>query len=108
MKYVVAEHSQEDLYIDNFQLPSNRLIKLIPRWLMFMVAKLIWVRPKAIEELCKKCGTCIENCPVGAIHEEDKFPIFDYDKCIRCLCCDESCPHGAIEQEMSRLAKRLS
>ncbi len=97
-----------ELKIEQFQLPSNRVIKLVPRWLMFLVAKLIWIRPKPIEERCKRCGACTENCPVAAIHEEDGFPVVDYDKCIRCLCCDEGCPHNAIEQEMSWLAKKLS
>lgn len=99
----------ESLRLPDFVLPSNRLIKLIPRWLMLLGARLIWVRPRAIPELCQRCGACEQNCPVAAIHpDEEGFPRMDYARCIKCMCCDEGCPHQAIEQEMSWLARRFS
>ncbi len=99
----------EGLRLPDFILPSNRLIKLLPRWLMVLAARLIWVRPRAIRDLCQQCGVCQTNCPVGAISTDaDGFPVMDYERCIKCMCCDESCPHHAIEQEMSWLARRFS
>jgi uncharacterized protein (DUF362 family)/Pyruvate/2-oxoacid:ferredoxin oxidoreductase delta subunit len=99
----------QSLRLPDFALPSNRLIKLLPRWLMLLAARLIWVRPRAIRELCQQCGMCQTNCPVGAIHTDaDGFPVMDYERCIKCMCCDESCPHQAIEQEMSWLARRFA
>ncbi len=99
----------DSLRLPDFVLPSNRLIKLVPRWLMLLGARLIWVRPRAIRETCKRCGVCQSNCPVGAISTDpDGYPIMDYSRCIKCMCCDEGCPHQAIEQEMSWLARRFS
>ncbi|MCI5649029.1 MAG: DUF362 domain-containing protein [Fusicatenibacter sp.] len=59
-------------------------------------------RPYIIEERCRKCGICVESCPVEqkAIHFENGRnhpPVYDYRKCIRCFCCQEMCPHKAIQ-----------
>ncbi|MDD7739558.1 MAG: DUF362 domain-containing protein [Fusicatenibacter sp.] len=58
-------------------------------------------RPYIIEERCRKCGICVESCPVDqkAIRFEngrDHPPVYDYKKCIGCFCCQEMCPHQAI------------
>ena len=47
-------------------------------------------------ELCAACGTCIGECPVGAIHadEDGKFEI-DADACLDCGACEGICPVGA-------------
>jgi uncharacterized protein (DUF362 family)/NAD-dependent dihydropyrimidine dehydrogenase PreA subunit len=58
--------------------------------------------PYIVEDLCKKCGVCIEMCPAEgkAVNwlDGDKSmpPVYDYDVCIRCFCCQEMCPEGAI------------
>ena len=42
------------------------------------------------------CGTCIGECPVGAISEgADKYSI-DPEACVECGTCAEACPAGAI------------
>jgi ferredoxin len=64
--------------------------------------KLAAKRPVIIKGKCKRCGLCIESCPVEgkALRfpngDHAKVPIYDYDKCIRCYCCQELCPEKAI------------
>ena len=44
---------------------------------------------------CVACGTCIDECPVGAISEGEKYSI-DPDQCTECGTCADACPSGAI------------
>lgn len=44
---------------------------------------------------CIACGTCISECPVGAIQEGDPYEI-DPDLCIACGTCTDVCPNEAI------------
>ncbi len=47
--------------------------------------------------LCKSCGICARNCPVGAITGEKKVPYeINQEKCIKCGVCMEKCPFKAI------------
>ncbi len=59
-------------------------------------------RPRLIQERCRKCGICVESCPVEGKAISFKKgrsnpPVYDYKRCIRCFCCQEMCPHQAIE-----------
>ena len=47
---------------------------------------------------CVACGTCISECPVGAISEGDVYSI-DPDMCASCGTCAGVCPMGAISEE---------
>lgn len=70
-------------------------------------------RPYIIEDNCKKCGLCVEVCPVEgkAINfvNDDKSnpPKYNYNDCIRCYCCQEMCPYSAIEIKKPLLGKLL-
>lgn len=48
-------------------------------------------------EICIRCNTCEETCPVDAVsHNEDNY-IVDPEKCNFCLDCISPCPTGAID-----------
>lgn len=48
-----------------------------------------------ISDDCIACGTCIDECPVGAISEGDKYSI-DPEMCADCGTCADACPTEAI------------
>ncbi|MBN2332797.1 MAG: aldo/keto reductase [Deltaproteobacteria bacterium] len=51
-----------------------------------------------IDWLCKDCGTCMENCPNGAITKDpgEEKPRINADLCLRCGYCVGFCPEFAI------------
>ncbi|MBP1646383.1 MAG: ferredoxin [Bacteroidetes bacterium] len=51
-----------------------------------------------ISEDCAACGTCIDECPVGAISEGDIYKI-DPAACTNCGTCADACPVEAIHPE---------
>ena len=48
-----------------------------------------------ISEDCIACGTCIDECPMGAFSEGDIY-VIDADACTECGTCADVCPSGAI------------
>jgi RHS repeat-associated protein len=51
-----------------------------------------------VNDECSNCGTCITECPFGAIgYDEDGFVVIDPDKCIGCGACLYACPSEVIE-----------
>ena len=52
------------------------------------------VKPKLKEDLCDRCGICVEACPMGSIKEEE--PGIVDGICIKCCGCEKKCPKGAI------------
>ena len=51
-----------------------------------------------ITESCVACGTCIDECPVGAISEGDIY-VIDADSCVGCGTCAGVCPNEAIVED---------
>ena len=48
-------------------------------------------------EICIRCNTCEETCPIDAVtHNEDNY-VVDAAKCNYCMDCISPCPTGAID-----------
>lgn len=98
---------KEDFNISNKQLQKEDKTK-------FELLKPVIRRPYIKEDDCKKCGICVEVCPLDekalSFKDGDKTvpPVYDYNKCIRCYCCQEMCPHHAIDVKTPILGKILS
>ncbi len=52
-----------------------------------------------ISDECVACGTCVDECPVGAISEGDGKYEINADECVDCGSCAAVCPTGAISAE---------
>ncbi len=48
-------------------------------------------------EICIRCNTCEETCPVDAITHDSRNYVVDAAKCNACLACIGPCPTGAID-----------
>ena len=51
-----------------------------------------------ITDSCVACGTCIDECPVGAISEGNIY-VIDADSCVGCGTCAGACPNEAIVED---------
>ena len=78
---------------------------------MKMFKNAIVPRPYIIAEQCKRCGICVNMCPVSpkAVdwHDGNKSnpPSYKYERCIRCYCCQELCPESAIHLKVPLIRK---
>ena len=52
-----------------------------------------------ITDNCIACGSCVGECPVGAIAQGDDKYVINADECIDCGACASACPTEAIEAE---------
>lgn len=61
-----------------------------------LIQRRISVIPRVDESLCTSCGSCVEQCPAGALYMQQDLPQVVVDSCIACFCCQEICPEKAI------------
>jgi uncharacterized protein (DUF362 family)/NAD-dependent dihydropyrimidine dehydrogenase PreA subunit len=87
----------ELLAIPDFRLPplGGEAITGNAQIQELMLARTL-LRPAADPARCTACGTCVEQCPAGALTLVDDLPQVDADKCITCFCCQEMCPEKAL------------
>ena len=48
-------------------------------------------------EICIRCNTCEEICPVDAITHDSRNYVVDADICNACMACISPCPTGSID-----------
>ena len=48
-------------------------------------------------EICIRCYTCEETCPIEAITHDDENVVVDVNKCNYCMECIAPCPTGSID-----------
>ncbi|MBN2604786.1 MAG: DUF362 domain-containing protein [Bacilli bacterium] len=96
----------------NFKIERNPLKEEDSSSLSF-IRKHVVRRPYIEKDICKKCGICVEVCPLPdkalSFKNNDKSnpPIYDYNKCIRCYCCQEMCPYHVIKVKTPIIGKIL-
>src|SRR3954447_2129506 len=48
-------------------------------------------------EICIRCNTCEETCPIDAITHDSANYVVKADVCNGCMACVSPCPTGAID-----------
>ena len=49
------------------------------------------------QDMCIKCGQCLDACLPGALEMNNDNIGYNTEKCTRCGLCAEECPVGAIK-----------
>lgn len=83
--------------LTDFKMPPTFVTGIIGVFLNRLVSRWINCTPVTRDDLCQRCGICVNQCPVDAIKMEGQnFPRADKKICISCYCCQELCPEDAI------------
>jgi len=60
---------------------------------------IVFIRQHLIDpEVCIRCNTCEETCPVDAITHDSRNYVVDVDRCNGCMACISPCPTGSIDR----------
>ena len=94
-----------EMVVEPFALPRSDLTRWVPTFLVHLLRRFIYTRPRIVAECCTNCSTCVRHCPTGALIADRPTPRFEPDKCISCLCCHELCPESAIDLKWSLMAR---
>ncbi|MBP2649612.1 MAG: rnfB [Firmicutes bacterium] len=63
-----------------------------------VAASLLFGGQKVCKHGCLGLGTCVKNCPFGALTmSETGLPVVDAEKCTGCGVCQGACPKGVIQ-----------
>ena len=92
----------------NFNIERVELKKEDSMSLSFL--KSVIRKPYIQKDICKKCGICVEVCPLedkALNNDKTTVPVYDYKKCIRCYCCQEMCPYEVIKVKTPTIGKIL-
>ncbi|HEX3011978.1 MAG TPA: DUF362 domain-containing protein, partial [Syntrophomonadaceae bacterium] len=106
----VAGDSIDSLAVPDFKTSSRPMPSVRNPWLRNQVVS----RPHINEDMCVKCGICVQMCPVKPVvvnwrnDNKNSPPEYDYNRCIRCYCCQELCPEGAISINTPWLGRIIS
>ncbi|OGC21979.1 hypothetical protein A2291_07370 [candidate division WOR-1 bacterium RIFOXYB2_FULL_42_35] len=84
---------------------TNRIPSFLEPILNPIMQKILRIDPEIIQDKCKKCLVCVNNCPAKTIYFKDNTVKIDLSKCIMCYCCHELCPYKSIRLKQSWLAK---
>ncbi len=63
--------------------------------------------PWVNKEMCTGCGTCVEECPVGAMSLEEDGALINEEECIRCGKCHDVCPEEAVRHDSERIPQMV-
>jgi len=56
-----------------------------------------WVLPEIDQDLCNRCGLCVERCPTNAVEMTPSGPVIARPAdCTYCTECESVCPQGAV------------
>lgn len=85
--------------VQNAKLPSLNILKGGQQGEKGTSGFTLWATRVSIhlnQKKCKKCLTCVNLCPVGALSKQGDKIAVDTSKCINCFCCGECCPNDAL------------
>lgn len=105
--FEIIGDSVNEFNLKRFKFPTMRKLDLVPKPVVKMLGKYLWVKAKIVDEKCVKCLFCVKSCPVGAIKTDslNSYPRVNEKECISCFCCHELCPYKAVGFNKSFLAK---
>ncbi len=89
------------LRFPGFAVPASPILERFPDFIYRLARRLLWLRPKPDNAVCRHCGRCAQICPAEAIAVDPQRIAIDGRRCIACFCCLEVCPVDAFHMQTS-------